>query len=218
LRYPYGHGITFNYQTLKLAHMTEVCISLQGDLGVGKTSLATLLHEGLPAPENDDSPIRYFHFDVSKWLVKEAGLTGRAQLGEFADELVKRHGHGYWYDLAREHYAGIRTEFPMGMVITGPRRPGEIAAMRERAGDSMLVFYLAARQTVRMRRAEDDARARELPFDPYAFRERDIRETFGLTSGGQDGINLLAVRSMADFVVNNDLALDVMRGALPRAA
>lgn len=193
--------------------MKELRVLLLGDLGAGKTTTGNYLqHHGIVRAPGDAA--RYYHFSVSDWLVAQVGRAGRQALGQLAGSLVAHHGPQVWDELARTHYRIARQRQPYdGYIMTGPRRPEEVAAFRQRDVGDSLVLYLTAGYATRLARAAKAAHERGAFFDAAGFAQRNDAERYGRN---ESGINLAAVRDMADLIVTNEAFVPALSVAIIR--
>jgi dephospho-CoA kinase len=131
---------------------------------------------------------------------QERGCTDpipRSILSEVGDELKARYGSSPITEASLSRYEQEREIYPMGLVISGFRRVGELRAFKARGA---VALWIAASDETRFHNLSH--RPDQLSWEEFKIRSE--QEYHGDTSGGKGGVNLKAVEEMADLKVVNE--------------
>lgn len=172
-------------------------IAITGQEGSGKDSYGKYL-----------AARGYWHVsagDVLRERARSKGYTDpipRTILSKMGDELKQEFGSGPIVNSVITDYKNREQEFPVGLVISGLRRAGELQAFKE---SGAVALWIEADVRARFNNQLGRERGHQ---SLEAFKLESDREYFGATEGGRSGVNLSAIKELADCTVKNDSTLN----------
>lgn len=179
-------------------HALPRLIAITGQEASGKDSYGNYLYSR-----------GYMHVPAGDVLRNRARSLGysdpipRSVLSQVGDEMKKELGLSPITEITLKAYAQEQNKFPAGLVISGLRRAPEIVAFKKRGA---VVLWIDAddehRITYQFMRSRDDRQNKD------EFLARSKIEYFGKTQGGKDGVNLKAIKELADCKVRNEGSLE----------
>lgn len=172
-------------------------IAITGQEGSGKDSYGEYL-----------AAQGYWHVSAGDVLRERARSKGYADpiprtiLSKMGDELKQEFGSGPIVNSVIADYKNREQEFPAGLVISGLRRAEELQAFKE---SGAVALWIEADVRARFNNQLGRERGHQ---SLEAFKLESDREYFGTTEGGQSGVNLGAIKELADCTVKNDSTLN----------
>lgn len=165
-------------------------IGLAGTHASGKDTLALYLVE----------KHEFFHVSTGDIVRDEAmnryGSIERPVLYKTANEIREAHGHDATSRMALERFDAVKDRYK-GLVVSGFRAVAEAQIIKDNGG---LVLFIDAPEQVRYERLRDRARVEEGSLSFEEFKKREDAE-----NGGVDpAFDISAIKSIADFVIEND--------------
>ena len=172
-------------------------IAVTGQEGSGKDTYAKHLEE-----------MGYLHISAGDFIRGAARSKGhrdplsREVLSQVGDELKAEFGLSPITEASIKQFER-QEPAPVGLVISGFRRLGELKAFRRHGA---VALWIAADERTRYRNL--GYRSDRPDWD--AFIKRSRLEYSGGTDGGKDGVNLQAVEAQADCIVTNDADVETL--------